>query len=275
MAEGTSAPFKGDMLDIIFADRNKAYGAYQLRRSYPQYLRRALLYALGLIVLFFALPYILNVVSGVFSKVEEMTEVEAKLGPPPDIAPPPPPPPPVETPPPPTRSTQKYVPPIVEEDEKVTEEKPVDVKTLDPDKDIATTTQQGDDDALPAPIDNPSLDPVIDPPPVVEDKTYEMFDIQKSPSFPGGEAELLKYLNQNIKYPQLARDNNIQGSVALTFVVNKDGSVSDVKILKDIGGGCGKEAVRVVNSMPRWIPGEANGHPVKVRFTLPVRFRLE
>ncbi|HNL39860.1 MAG TPA: energy transducer TonB, partial [Saprospiraceae bacterium] len=116
---------------------------------------------------------------------------------------------------------------------------------------------------------------VVEQPKVVEEKTYEMFDIQKAPSFVGGEAELLKYLNQNIKYPPLARENNIQGVVALTFVVNKDGSVSDVKVVKDIGGGCGKEAVRVVENMPRWVPGEANGHPVKVRFTLPVRFRLE
>ncbi|MEQ1747106.1 MAG: energy transducer TonB, partial [Saprospiraceae bacterium] len=111
--------------------------------------------------------------------------------------------------------------------------------------------------------------------PKQEDKTYEMFDIQKPPSFPGGDGELLKYLSQNIKYPPLARENNIQGSVVLTFVVAKDGSVRDVNIVKDIGGGCGKEAIRVVQSMPKWIPGEANGNAVKVRFTLPVRFRLE
>ena len=110
---------------------------------------------------------------------------------------------------------------------------------------------------------------------VVEEKEYQIFDIQKPPSFPGGERELLKYLAENIKYPPLARENNIQGSVALSFVIQKDGSVSDVSVLKDIGGGCGKEAVRVVNGMPKWSPGEANGHPVKVRYTLPVRFKLE
>ncbi|MCB0533188.1 MAG: energy transducer TonB [Lewinellaceae bacterium] len=73
----------------------------------------------------------------------------------------------------------------------------------------------------------------------------------------------------------MARENNIQGVVALTFVVDKDGRVREVNVLKDIGGSCGKEALRVVETMPRWLPGEANGHPVKVRFTLPVRFRLE
>ncbi len=279
MAEDKGATFQGDMLDIIFADRNKAYGAYQLRRSYRQYLVRAVLYGVVLIVLFLLLPFIMNVVSGVFAKKEKPIDVVAELGPPPDIdpnQPPPPPPPPVETPPPPTRSTVKFVPPIVKKDEEVVEEKPQDIaKILDEDKDIGDEDKKGNDEAPPAIDENPTELQVVEAPKVVEEKTYEMFDIQKAPSFPGGEQELLKFLNQNIKYPPLARENNIQGVVALTFVVNKDGSVSDVNIVKDIGGGCGKEAVRVVNSMPKWVPGEANGHPVKVRFTLPVRFRLE
>ena len=104
---------------------------------------------------------------------------------------------------------------------------------------------------------------------------YDLVTVQKPPTFPGGEHDLLKYLAENIKYPPLARENNIQGTVALSFVVGKDGSVSDVSILRDIGGGCGKEAMRVVQAMPRWSPGEANGHAVKVRFTLPVKFRLQ
>lgn len=279
MAEEKGASFQGDMLDIIFADRNKAYGAYQLRRSYQQYLVRAVLYGVVLIVLFLLLPFIMNVVSGVFAKGDKPIDVVAELGPPPDIdpnQPPPPPPPPVETPPPPTRSTVKFVPPIVKKDEEVQEEKQQDIeKILEDDKDVGKEDKKGNDEAPPSIDENPSELAVVEAPKVVEEKTYEMFDIQKAPSFPGGEQELLKFLNQNIKYPPLARENNIQGVVALTFVVNKDGSVSDVNIVKDIGGGCGKEAVRVVNSMPKWSPGEANGHPVKVRFTLPVRFRLE
>ena len=83
----------------------------------------------------------------------------------------------------------------------------------------------------------------------MEEKEYQIFDIQKPPSFPGGERELLKYLAENIKYPPLARENNIQGSVALSFVIQKDGSVSDVSVLKDIGGGCGKEAERLIGIM--------------------------
>ena len=117
-------------------------------------------------------------------------------------------------------------------------------------------------------------DPPTPPAPPKEEKSYELFDISKPPSFPGGEREMLKFLSENIKYPALARENNIQGTVALTFVVDKDGSIADVNIIKDIGAGCGKEAVRVVKAMPKWNPGEANGQKVKVRYTLPVRFRL-
>jgi protein TonB len=95
------------------------------------------------------------------------------------------------------------------------------------------------------------------------------------PSFPGGDAAMMAYLRDNIVYPASARETNIMGTVALRFVVGVDGSISDIAILKDPGGGCGKEAVRVLKSMPTWIPGEANGNPVKVRFTMPVRFILQ
>jgi protein TonB len=281
MAEERGAPTQyRDMLDIIFADRNKAYGAYQLRRSYGQYLGRALLIGMVVIVFFFSLPTLLSIVSGALES-EKPVDVIAELGPPPDIdpnTPPPPPPPPVETPPPPTRSTVKFVPPVVKKDEEVVEEEPQkaieELKEIK--EDIGAETKKGNDEALPTIDENPSeLEVVEAPPPPVEEKTYEMFDIQKPPTFPGGEQALMKYLAENIQYPPLARENNIQGKVVLTFVVDKDGQVKDVNIVKDLGGGTGKEAVRVVRSMPRWSPGEANGHPVKVRYTLPVKFQLQ
>ncbi len=279
MADAKGTPVYKDMLDIIFADRNKAYGAYQLRREYPSYVGRAMGLGLLLIVLFFAIPYITSMVSDAFKQQQKQIDVVAELGPPPDIDPnnpPPPPPPPPPTPPPPTRSTVQFVPPIVKKDEQVADEEPPTVEeVIETKADVGVETKKGNDEAPPAIDEHPDLGIVEAPPAPKEEKTYEMFDIQKPPSFPGGEAELLKYLAQNIKYPPLARENNIQGVVALTFVIGKDGSVKDVNVVKDIGGGCGKEAVRVVQSMPKWIPGEANGNPVKVRFTLPVRFKLE
>lgn len=280
MAEEKSTMYR-DALDIVFADRNKAYGAYMLRRSYGAYLGRALLIGLALVLfVFFVLPQVMSLVSGALEDQEKMIDVVAELGPPPDIdpnAPPPPPPPPVETPPPPTRSTVQFVPPVVKKDEEVAEEEPQKAieELVESKEDIGKETKQGNDDAAPSIEENPSeldaVEPVAKP---VEEKTYEMFDIQKPPNFPGGEGELLKYLGQNIQYPALARENGIQGKVVLTFVVDKDGKVKDVTIVKDIGGGCGKEAVRVVQGMPKWAPGEANGNKVKVRYTLPVSFRL-
>jgi protein TonB len=276
MAEEKGATYR-DMLDIIFANRNKGYGAYQLRRDYPKHLGRALLFGLLLIAFFFLLPVIMQVVGNLKLK-DKPVDVVAELGPPPDIDPnnpPPPPPPPPPTPPPPTRSTVKFVPPVVKKDEEVQEEKPPAQDDLkDKKEDIGKDTKKGNDEAAPTIEEHPS-ELIVEAPKEAPEKTYEMFDIQKPPSFPGGEAELLRFLSKNIEYPALAKENNIQGVVALTFVVGRDGSVNDVQIVKDIGGGCGKEAVRVVKSMPKWSPGEANGNPVKVRFTLPVRFRLD
>ncbi len=107
-----------------------------------------------------------------------------------------------------------------------------------------------------------------------DEKVYEMFDVQTPPKYPGGENELVRFLAQNIRYPAEARKNKVAGIVILTFVVNKDGSISDADILRDIGSGCGVEAKRVVESMPDWTPGELRGNTVRVRFTLPVRFKL-
>jgi protein TonB len=107
------------------------------------------------------------------------------------------------------------------------------------------------------------------------EEIYEGGDVQKMPSFPGGEAELLQYLNRNIRYPEMAREAGVEGPVVLSFVVAEDGTVSHIALLKDPGASCGKEAIRVLSTMPKWIPGEANGRPVKVRFYLPVRFELK
>lgn len=277
MADEKSTTIYRDMLDIIFANRNKAYGAYQLRRDYPKYLGRALVFGLGLIILVFAAPLIMQAVSGLIPK-EKPVDVVAELGPPPDIDPnnpPPPPPPPPPTPPPPTRSTVKFVPPVIKKDEEVQEEEQKAVEEiLDKKEDIGTEDKKGNDEAPPTVDENPSLDPVIEAP-KVEEKTYEMFDIQKEPSFPGGLQEMYKWLNKNVEYPEMAKESGTSGQVVLTFVVGKDGSISDVNIVKDIGGGCGKSVKSTVEKMPKWSPGEANGHPVKVRYTLPFKFKLE
>lgn len=109
-----------------------------------------------------------------------------------------------------------------------------------------------------------------------EEKEDEIFQVvEQDPEFPGGIEALYKFIQSNLKYPQLARDNNIEGRVFVQFVVEKDGSVSNVKAARDIGGGCGAEAVRVVKSMPKWAPGKQRGKAVRAAYTLPVVFKLQ
>ena len=109
----------------------------------------------------------------------------------------------------------------------------------------------------------------------VEEVEEEVFlVVEDDPEFPGGLSALSQHLASNIKYPQLAKENNITGKVFVSFVVEKDGSVGQVKILRDIGGGCGAEAVRVVKAMPKWKPGKQRGKPVRTQFNLPVDFSL-
>lgn len=107
-----------------------------------------------------------------------------------------------------------------------------------------------------------------------EDEQVIFQVVENDPEFPGGIEALMKFLQQNIKYPQLARENNITGKVYVTFVVERDGSVTGVRVLRDIGGGCGQEAVRVVKSMPKWTPGKQRGKAVRVQYNLPVNFSL-
>lgn len=107
-----------------------------------------------------------------------------------------------------------------------------------------------------------------------EEETQIFTVVENDPEFPGGMEALYKYLRENIKYPQLARENNITGKVYVTFVVERDGSIAQPRVLKDIGGGCGAEAIRVVKSMPKWTPGKQRGKAVRVQFNLPVSFNL-
>lgn len=116
-------------------------------------------------------------------------------------------------------------------------------------------------------------------PPVREEEEIveqEIFTIVESmPEFPGGQQAMLEFIARNIKYPPLARESGIQGRVFVNFVVEPDGSVSNVKVIRGIGGGCDEEAVRVIQSMPKWTPGRQRGKAVRVSFNLPVRFTLQ
>lgn len=100
-------------------------------------------------------------------------------------------------------------------------------------------------------------------------------DVEIMPEFQKGEDAMYRFFAKKLKYPRAAKENGITGNVIITYVVEKDGSLTDVKCLKDIGGGCGAEGIRVVKLMPKWIPGKKNGVPVRVQFNMPIRFSLE
>ena len=108
---------------------------------------------------------------------------------------------------------------------------------------------------------------------VVEQEIFQI--VEEMPAFPGGEGKLMEYVAKNIKYPQIARETGIQGRVFVGFVVEPDGSISNVKLLRGIGGGCDEEAMRVIKSLPKWKPGKQRGKAVRVSYQIPVFFKLQ
>ena len=159
-----------------------------------------------------------------------------------------PPPPP---PPPPKQVTQIK---IVEDDVEVEDEIDIDV--------------EADDDT-----EVEEYIPVEEEEEIVEAEIFTV--VESMPEFPGGTGELYKYLGQSIKYPPLAKESGIQGRVFVNFVVEPNGSISNVKILRGIGGGCDEEAMRVVKAMPSWKPGKQRGKAVRVSYNLPIKFTLQ
>lgn len=108
-----------------------------------------------------------------------------------------------------------------------------------------------------------------------EQEEQQIFTVVEAmPSYPGGEEAMRRYLSESIEYPQMARESGIQGRVFVTFVVERDGNITDVKILRGIGGGCDEEALRVIKNMPKWSPGKQRGKPVRVQFNMPIMFKL-
>jgi len=262
---------KSDYLDILFEGRNKSYGGYELRKNYPKRAVRSMLVILGIGVAVGAYAVVANIKPKETTKpVAMMKEVTLAEPPPIDPKKPPPPPPPAE-PPPPVKPTVKFTPPVIKKDEEVREEeKPAAVEEL---KEAAAglETKAGDVEGIdPGIVDKPGegTGVVEAPPPPPQIFTYveQMPEPTVNPN---------EFLSKNLRYPEMAKENNIQGRVTVKFVVNEDGEVSDVQVVKGIGGGCDEEAKRVVQKMPKWKPGKQNGRPVKVYFTLPITFRLE
>ncbi len=260
--------------DLIFEGRNKQYGAYDLRKIYDDYVLRAVMLA----VLGFALcvggPFVWDKIKPEEEIVEaDITPVDPKMIEPPPIDPKTPPPPPLPSaPPPPQVSTVRFVPPEVAPDEEVIEEDPPKQEELV--KAVAgTETVQGDPNADPNELSMDNVGSgtgdVIGAAPEPEP---EFTFVEQDPQPPGG--DLQSYFAKNIKYPQKAINQDVEGKVFVTFVITSSGEVDDVKLLKGIGYGCDEEAIRVVKAMPKWTPGKNGGREVKVRMNIPIVFKL-
>lgn len=268
--ESNDKILSADLDDLIFENRNKAYGAYFLRRIYNKHLSIAIVISIVVFILFISTPLIIEYIKGVSGASDKVKIVEyTTLAEPPPIDKNEPPPPPVE-PPPPLKSTVKFTPPVIKPDEEVTEEAPPTVEELK-EVDPGTKTVEGDPEGIDESLLEGSGNELID-----EAPTEIFMIVEQMPEFPGGGEEALqKYLYKNIKYPPIARENNITGTVYVSFVINTEGKATNVKVVRDIGGGCGEEAKRVIESMPPWKPGKQNGRPALVQFTIPIKFTLK
>ena len=265
--------------DLVFEGKNKEYGAYVLRRDTGKRNVKALVWVMIGIALIFAIAYANLAIQNAMkqnaaietdvelsklaqkkeAKVERKepvkVEVEQKV---------------VEK----VKSSVKFTAPEIKKDDEV---KPEDeIKSQDDlsktNTAIGTFDVKGNDEAEGEVLKAKEV--VVDEKPKEEET--KVFDVvEQMPSFPGGDAELMKFLHDHMKYPAVAEENGIQGRVICTFVVERDGSITDVKVIKSVDPSLDKEAIRVLKSMPKWIPGKQNGSAVRVKYTVPVTFKLQ
>ncbi|MFV8344287.1 energy transducer TonB [Flavobacterium sp. XS2P39] len=253
--------FTNQWLDIVFEGRNKAYGAYELRKSNTKTTVKALVIGAVVFGLAVSAPLIVSLLPDSSDEVETLDTKITTIKLPPkkeevkkDLPPPPPPPPKVDQ--------VKFVKPVVAKAEEVTEEPPKIVEIKD--KKLGAETIKGDPDA------ELTVEPVGNgPSEVVEEDTqiYNTAGIEVKPDFPGGMEKFYKFVGSNYQTPE---EEGLKGKVYVTFVVEKDGSLTDIKVIRDIGYGTGKEAIRVLKKCPKWTPGEQNGKKVRVLYSLPI-----
>ena len=173
------------------------------------------------------------------------------------------------------KSSVKFTPPVIKKDEEVKEENQLDLEKVEKTNiTIGAFDVEGNDEK-----DGEVLkakEEIAQPEPPKHEEETKVFDVvEQMPSFPGGQGALMQWLSSNIKYPVIAAENGVQGRVIIQFVVEKDGSVSGVTVAKSVDPSLDKEAQRVVKSMPKWIPGKQNGSAVRVKYTVPVTFKLQ
>ena len=267
-------------IDLVFEGKNEAYGAYQIRRGTSNRNLMALLALIAGIIGIVAVFLLVNVASNALSASSEhettveleAIEEEAE-----------------------EQEEEEIVYDIQPEEELIAREEVMNSEKftayemddeVKPEEQSKTQDEMAQSTTAVGALDfNEGSDEgthvvqlnerVVDevPPAVEETKVFDV--VEQMPSFPGGDAALMKFLSEHIKYPVVAEENGIQGRVIATFVVERDGSISDVKVIKSVDPSLDKEAIRVLKSMPKWIPGKQNGSAVRVKYTVPVTFKLQ
>jgi periplasmic protein TonB len=244
--------------EIVFRNRNKEYGAYELRVKYKKFVSRSLIISIAVLLLGVLIPFFIFKQSYSANQDQQVSVDMMDMNKPKEeVAPPPPPPPPEAT----VEQKAKFTAPIVVTDTTETTEINQDDLNKTVNTNISTEEVVVEDD---------NSNQVIEE--VVETPIFTV--VEEMPSFPGGDEARIKFLTENIKYPQMAKESGIQGTVYVTFVINEKGKVADVKVLRGIGGGCDEEAIRVVNIMPSWNAGKQSGKAVRVQFNMPIKFTL-
>ena len=269
-----------DWVDLVFDGKNQAYGAYRLRKGTGKRNIIAIVSVIILAVAAFSAMAIKKIVDEQAAKVAatevnelsalnqpkkkaEVKQQKVQIKEPEKV---------VER----VKSSVKFTAPVIKKDNEVkpedeikTQDQLMETKTA-----IGTFDVKGNDDANGEVLKAKEVITQPEPPKHVEEN--KVFDVvEQMPSFPGGPQALLQYLNSNVKYPVVAQENGVQGRVVISFVVEKDGSVTDVQVAKSVDPSLDKEAQRVVKSMPHWIPGKQNGSAVRVKYVVPVSFKLQ
>lgn len=266
--------------DLVFEGRNQSYGAYQLRKSTgKRNLWALIIVGLAAVLLYLGLQLqrmaeankkVENTQAVALAKLNTEKKKEAKvekkeiIRQEPEKV--------VEQ----VKSSVKFTAPIIKKDEEVKEEDEIKLDEVQKsDKAVGAFTVEGNDEVGGAVLKAKEEIAAPEPPKHVVEETKIFTVVEQMPMYPGGDAALMGYLRDNIHYPTVAAENGVQGRVVVGFVVERDGSITDVKVLRSVDPSLDREAMRVVKSMPRWTPGKQNGSAVRVKYQVPVTFRLQ
>jgi len=269
----------GEWTELVFAGRNQAYGAYKLRQGTG---KRNVISIIAVVCLIIACQVGLTIKKAAdaeaakraamnqaveLSKLEQPKKAEVKqkqVKVEPEKV--------VEQ----VKSSIKFTAPVIKKDSEVkpedelkTQDQIMETKTA-----IGSFDVKGNDDVNGEVLKAKEV--IAQPEPPKHEEETKVFDVvEQMPSFPGGQSALMEYLHDHVKYPVVAQENGVQGRVVVSFIVERDGSITDVRVVRSVDPSLDREAARVVSSMPRWTPGKQNGSAVRVKYNVPVMFKLQ